>query len=182
MTAPEQPDVPHKAAAGLLAAARTDPTLRGWAEQVQDALIELEQERDAGAVPDTGRPTGVIGAPAELAAAIRTDAELPDHLPTGDAIAHCAYLKARKALRTTIQVAAQALGDPAVPSPDTGQPAAGWPPTDGWADLPTPEDVAAEMSRQMTGSDTAARRESLVTTACRALDAIGTLREKGQTR
>jgi hypothetical protein len=42
--------------------------------------------------------------------------------------------------------------------------------------------VAAEMSRQMTGSDTAARRESLVTTACRALDAIGTLREKGQTR
>jgi len=53
---------------------------------------------------------------------------------------------------------------------------------DGWAGLPTPEDVAAEMSRRMAGSDTAARRESLVMTAARAIDAVAVLREKGQTR
>lgn len=53
---------------------------------------------------------------------------------------------------------------------------------DGWADLPTPEDVAAEMSRQEVGSDTQARRDSLTWTACRALDAIGTLRERGVRR
>lgn len=35
---------PHKAAALLLAAARTDPALRRAAEQVQDALIALDDE------------------------------------------------------------------------------------------------------------------------------------------
>lgn len=56
------------------------------------------------------------------------------------------------------------------------------PAIDGWADLPTPEHVAAEMSRQAVGPDTQARRDSLVWTACRALDAIGTLRERGVRR
>lgn len=49
-------------------------------------------------------------------------------------------------------------------------------PTGDVAALPTPEDVAAEMSRRMVGSDTVARRQSLLDPACRALDAVRALR------
>lgn len=51
---------PHKAAALLLAAARIDPALRKAAEQVQDALIALDDEVERLRARDAEWEAGVV--------------------------------------------------------------------------------------------------------------------------
>jgi hypothetical protein len=125
MTAPEQPAVPHKAAALLVAAARGNPIVREAAVQVQDALIALEQERDAGAVPDTGRPTAdeALALVDDLLAAHRVSYRQPEGIHEGwTAGVSVRGDVADEWIRRRVAIADRLAQ--AVPSPDTGQPAA----------------------------------------------------------